>query len=124
MSKVTQKLEERLQQILDLQKQREEITARLAELTGLAISKNNAPQFLPQGVSLNEEIKKIFEERGGKLRILEVKKEVDQRHRVNIPRRNIQGAIQYMTKRKTLEKIPDEYGMYALKQKEEIETNT
>ena len=108
-----QKLEDRLQKISELMHQRDEITAELAKLTGIEMPNDNAPTALPHGLAIMEEVRKVIEEKGAKMRILDVKKEIDRLHRVNLPRRNLQATMAYMVRKGLLQK-EKEYGMYSL----------
>ena len=111
-----QKLEDRIQEIFDLKKERDEIDVKLAKLTGIEMpNDNSAPKTLPHGLTLKDEIVRVFEDKGDKMRVLVVKAAVDRLHQVNIPRRNIQATMQYMMKRDILQKKEKEYGVYSLK---------
>ena len=110
-----EKIEGRLTEIARLMRERDRINDELATLLGMA--PNTLPTSLPDGFSLNDEIRKVFQEKGPKLRILEVKKELDKKHRVNLIRDNVQGAMQYMKSKGVLNK-EKEYGVFSLNSQE------
>lgn len=111
-----EKLDEKLRKIEELLRERDRINAELAKMMGMEEQK--APESLPPGIVLMDEIKRIFQEKGQSMRILEVKRELDHKHRVNLPRRNVQATMAYMVKKGILNKEAG-YGMFSLKIRED-----
>ncbi|MBI2623138.1 MAG: hypothetical protein HYW65_00995 [Candidatus Liptonbacteria bacterium] len=113
------RLDDRLKKITRLTRQRDRIESELSKLLGMDMPKtksNELPASLPQNISLNEQILEILKEKGRSMRILEIKRELDQKFQVSLERRNVQAAIHYMARQKNplIEKA-EGYGMFALK---------
>ena len=114
--KLEEQLKERLNRITELEETIEQAQTELLQLTGLSDSRENLSESLPDGLVLMNEIIKVMQDKGSKMGIKEVKKALDKKHKVNLLRRNIQGAMVYMWKKKgILEKVKDERGAFVLK---------
>ena len=114
--KLEEQLKERLNRITELEETIEQAQTELLQLTGLSDSRENLSESLPDGLVLMNEIIKVMQDKGSKMGIKEVKKALDKKHKVNLLRRNIQGAMVYMWKKKgILEKVKDERGVFVLK---------
>src|SRR3989338_6835362 len=114
--KLEEQLKERLNRITELEETIEQAQTELLQLTGLSDSRENLSESLPDGLVLMNEIIKVMQDKGSKMGIKEVKKALDKKHKVNLLRRNIQGAMVYMWKQKgILEKVKDERGVFVLK---------
>ena len=100
------KFDERLDRISELIAERTRVNAELANLVGAAPE----AKALPDGVSLEDEVKKVFANSGESYRVADLKKIVDEKYDVNLPRSKVQTAVTALSKAGELEK--GERGVY------------
>src|SRR3989338_10358696 len=111
-----QKLNQRLQEIKDLEKKKAEIEARLALITGLI----QETDPLPKGFDYRETILKIFEDGSDMdLNIDDVTKQITIKYNFRVDRKAVANRINYLTDRdKKLQRIKGKRGFYRLFEKE------
>ena len=112
-----EKLEERLKEITDLAKRRDEINARLRFLTGLVETTNAklTQSPIPEGFSITREVENLFNEYP-KLRILQATALLQKKFpQYQIERRKVHSSLVYLAEREKIQKEPEERGLFSLK---------
>jgi len=115
------KREERLKEISDLIRKREEINARLDFLTGISETPNIKPEEnqIPEGFSVTKEVEKLFMEYP-QLRILQATSLLQKKFpQYRIERRKVHSSLVYLAERGKVKKEPNERGLFS-KPSEEV----
>lgn len=101
-----EKLIERLKEIENLMKQRAEIDARLKEITGIRVKKDDE-QPKPEGFVLVDAMRKVLSEDFKEMSAQEIAHKIHLKYSYLPDIKNIRSTAEYMTKRKILEKTPN-----------------
>lgn len=111
------KREERIREIAELTKKRDEINARLNFLTGVADATNAKPAEveLPVGFSYTREVEALFKEHQ-QLRILQATALLQKNFpQYKIDRRKVHSSLVYLVERGKLAKETTERGLFSRK---------
>ena len=111
------KREERIKEIAELTKKRDEINARLNFLTGVAETTNAkvAESPIPEGFSYTREVEILFSEHP-QLRILQATALLQKKFaQYQIDRRKVHSSLVYLVERGKINKEKEERGLFSRK---------